>query len=1201
MLNFYKVYENIKNIKHFVMAYLLAIYPKKIKMKGYEMKHSYIVSSVLMILFLLVMGTIKLSAAGIGQDLCVQINGQDVHVGTLISDFDASGNIYIKLIVDKNLNDNTYGTTAIGWGSKGHKFNDLVGSDEANFVFKDKNGNVVLEFALDYISKSSNFSSGYGCLGVTGGDGKMISGNSSFVLSYNSSLSRNFNDYGYVLTTNSPSTDANYTPNSTYPNWIYEMIYEVTVSKDAFGTAGFGSVSIPYMHNSPNKLGLPIKVVPSFCSGAIGDFLWKDTNQNGIQDAGEPGIPNVTVQLYDCNTNNLIAATTTDAYGKYSFSPLSQGSYYVQFLIPDGYTVSPQFQGDDQSVDSNPDATGKTSCINLAVGEINTTIDAGIYPTPVLYGSVGDFVWNDVNHDGIQDGSETGIPDVTVQLYDCSTNNLLASMTTNSNGYYLFDHLLAGSYYVVFTLPSGYTFSPALQGYDRAVDSNPDAATGKTACFDLASGENNLTIDAGMYSCTEEDKYPDLCIGKDDGLIIAPDSGNTTTYNITYCNHGTAPLYNAVILDTLPPGMNYVSSSSGQETSPGSNIIKFSLGTLNPDDKGNVSVTAMVTNIYDNYLNKACILGNDSQNNNYQDCAIDNDIKDTTSNCDDGGIESRGDLSELLLQRSLKIKYGMTTPILLKKGTSVASSQFSLSDFIPASGPFDSRAVETTPFDILGISNAISSYAVNYSLTLAKGPTRVGGIFSTITAAPNIYDHSKAVCDRLAGYDIAEIKLLNINGYQFYAAKLSMPENSTTDYAISFSVYESPSGFSVQNKWMYEDYQAPAGAASIYNFQVWSNSYSGTVDLVQKILAKFESKKQLNYMNTSQASPDVFISKAYYALDGFIHLTVINNGKPKNLNFTTYCRVSQGADQLSSQSSYSLSTGTNEVVINSGIISDANVYMNDPIGFNDEVYVGGGAYTYINGPNSTMDTFNTSDFQQQVAANYPEGSIVLSGGVSASGQLKDWLSIVRSLNAGNRPYDLSNCNALKFMANGNSTVEVLVNTSDITNYNYFAYKVNLSSDTKEYTINFDQLKQLYGSEVKFDASKIEFIGFMFTTNDNQALSNINFNVQNIAFMSSNATGINNLNSVPHEFSLEQNYPNPFNPATVIQFAVPKSGNYTLKVYNILGQEVATLVSGELNAGFYRVTFNAGKFASGMYVYSLRGENTQITKKMILMK
>ena len=90
-------------------------------------------------------------------------------------------------------------------------------------------------------------------------------------------------------------------------------------------------------------------------------------------------------------------------------------------------------------------------------------------------------------------------------------------------------------------------------------------------------------------------------------------------------------------------------------------------------------------------------------------------------------------------------------------------------------------------------------------------------------------------------------------------------------------------------------------------------------------------------------------------------------------------------------------------------------------------------------------------------------------------------------------------------------------------------------------------------------------------------------------------------SLPKDYILSQNYPNPFNPTTNINFSVPSQGQYSLRVFNILGKEVTTLVNGEFNAGSYEAIFDASNLSSGIYFYSLTGNNVNITKKMILMK
>ncbi len=97
------------------------------------------------------------------------------------------------------------------------------------------------------------------------------------------------------------------------------------------------------------------------------------------------------------------------------------------------------------------------------------------------------------------------------------------------------------------------------------------------------------------------------------------------------------------------------------------------------------------------------------------------------------------------------------------------------------------------------------------------------------------------------------------------------------------------------------------------------------------------------------------------------------------------------------------------------------------------------------------------------------------------------------------------------------------------------------------------------------------------------------------------TGIGEDGEAVNEFALAQNYPNPFNPTTQINFSVAKAGNYELAVYNLLGQKVAVLVNGNLNAGSYEVTFDARDLASGIYIYRLQGEGVNFVKKMMLMK
>ena len=89
--------------------------------------------------------------------------------------------------------------------------------------------------------------------------------------------------------------------------------------------------------------------------------------------------------------------------------------------------------------------------------------------------------------------------------------------------------------------------------------------------------------------------------------------------------------------------------------------------------------------------------------------------------------------------------------------------------------------------------------------------------------------------------------------------------------------------------------------------------------------------------------------------------------------------------------------------------------------------------------------------------------------------------------------------------------------------------------------------------------------------------------------------------LPTEFRLEQNYPNPFNPSTTIRFALPKTSNVTIKIYDVLGRQVATLVDEKYQPGVYKIIFEAGELASGLYIYRIQTQSFTQSRKLMLLK
>jgi hypothetical protein len=216
----------------------------------------------------------------------------------VIETIDGKTYLHLRVTFDPRFVDNTYGEHASsGWlnrkkaepmggkagpmggkadpmggkadpmaGKAAHTFDDLVGSDHVELVLVDLKGNTVLDFAVDYVSQKADAPCGYGTLGVSGGEGKMIQGDASAIVAVSTSIDRNLNGCGYCLITDSPMTDDNFTADPSAPNWDYRVVYEVWIDFSVFKGLGFGGAYIPKVHASPSMASTnTIDVDPKQC------------------------------------------------------------------------------------------------------------------------------------------------------------------------------------------------------------------------------------------------------------------------------------------------------------------------------------------------------------------------------------------------------------------------------------------------------------------------------------------------------------------------------------------------------------------------------------------------------------------------------------------------------------------------------------------------------------------------------------------------------------------------------------------------------------------------------------------------------------------------------------------------------------------------------------------------------------------------
>ena len=210
----------------------------------------------------------------------------------------------------------------------------------------------------------------------------------------------------------------------------------------------------------------------------IGDFVWLDADENGIQDGGEVGIENITINIrYD--GGGLAQSTSTNGAGLYSFANIISGNYYLEFILPAEYLFSAQDQGGDNSTDSDANtSTGLTAVTTLSAGENDPSWDAGMYLLPTT-ASIGDYIWHDLDYNGVQDAGEPGFDNVTVGLYLDDGDGVIdggdthiGQETTSGGGYYTFTGLVPGDYLVTVTDDNS-----ILDGYLLSAGSDPQEVT----------------------------------------------------------------------------------------------------------------------------------------------------------------------------------------------------------------------------------------------------------------------------------------------------------------------------------------------------------------------------------------------------------------------------------------------------------------------------------------------------------------------------------------------------------------------------------------------------------------------------------------------------------------------------------------------------------------------------------------------------
>jgi len=310
--------------------------------------------------------------------------------------------------------------------------------------------------------------------------------------------------------------------------------------------------------------------------GTLGDTVFNDTNGNGVQDQGEPGIPNVPLTLtlpgpdgrLDTPADNTTQTTTTNSNGNYGFNNLPSGPYRVTITQPFDF---PQITTGSPQID-----------VNLSPGQTLNNVDFGLRRPPG--GSIGDFVFNDRNGDRTVNPGETGIPNATLTLRN-SSNQIVATTTTNNNGNYIFTGLPLGNYTVeVTSLGSGLNPTTNTTLTANLTEANPDnlnidfgfgggAVGAANTALRLVKRITNVFRSGQPVNIANFNTFVDDGNDDDDNILqqagrsplgvtqleTVLQSGDEVEYTIYYLAEGNQDLQNVSLCDLIPPETSYTS------------------------------------------------------------------------------------------------------------------------------------------------------------------------------------------------------------------------------------------------------------------------------------------------------------------------------------------------------------------------------------------------------------------------------------------------------------------------------------------------------------------------------------------------------------------------------------------------------------------------------------------------------------------
>lgn len=729
------------------------------------------------------------------------------------------------------------------------------------------------------------------------------------------------------------------------------------------------------------------------------------------------------------------------------------------------------------------------------------------------------------------------------------------------------------------------------------IDVDPSSAT-YTQHLSTENLSTNINIHDWAFNAVDNMLYT---VEKNTNKLyrIDPNTNNVQSLGTVPILSGLSYTYGAVYFDAS--GRFYVSANqtgtiyviqSVQDLTGSNGMVSnlFAFGPSSSSNDGARCPTAPVPQeICDNGIDDdgdGLIDCEDPSCSGYGECDV---IDPETSTGNAGGLESNGRLSDAINKRNYNraktsYKFDRSTAKKVKKSASYAKSNtngFQLQDFIPIDMINEDSVIESTPADLVNITNATEIYSVDY----IKADNSVASIL-VLKTENGVYEHTKYICDRLLGAELISVSTIYINGQQFIKSLIKNTDN-TVEFVLSLSakVINNEVNFAIESHWNLDKYESDV---TFYNFQIWSNSLDDLYTLGQEVLNLLDVQKPISDYNNS-TPPTVFVRKGKYE-NGALDLQIINTNATDNVAFDAGYRTTETNEFDNMSSSLDLNGNyISNLQVPTGNLFDIGFRIGDGIATPDDLFMSDGPWGIDDSQESTTVLnyeISPNDFE------FESDVFPIERNVSLHATTSTYFAAYRALTPRFNAVDLTDYNTFNFTASGTGKLEIAFVKASVSNWETQPKKlITLTNTDQEYNIPISSLSSATIDNIVLD--DVKTIVFTIASENGQMITRT-IDLSHLYFSSESTLSVVD---IENENNAILAIPNPMTSQTTIRFTSKQSEDVQLYIYDQVGKVVYTMkVSTKI--GQNEIPLNRNNWRSGLYFCKIEGK-TQTYKRIKL--